>query len=712
MDDEDSLDVIQLGSRNALDPRALDPRSRSCTRTPCTPVGRDKLLLPGTPTDEEEGGDAQADGMVDLLSRQLAETQGVLSRHYRHAARLSTKMDQEFAALQAQNATLRERLQDGVYVGSTNETPRAVSGRVVARSGPYMSNVRSLHLDTPSVREADQVKPLSREKSCVTSTERRCPSGDSDSDDSAELLDNGCRITRIRPSEALREQPTNPRNGVRQLHEIVPSSPKRQMMKRASSLFRKSAVDQHETGGGLIRGSFLDPVQMMFRNDPQQLEQPTKPRAGAVFADAAIMKEKVRMAIGRPEYNVCNFYHDVGFWQAVARSRLFENTTLAVISFNAIWIAVDTDHNEADLLINAHPVFQAAENFFCLYFFVEWLSRFMAFRYKRDGFRDYWFIFDTVLMVVMVMETWFFTFLFFAVGNASGGGALGNAGVLKLFRLVRLSRMARMARAMPELMIMIKGMFVAMRSVFFTLCLLLCIVYVFAIAFVQLMGPRGALQPLSDKWILCNKGKLMPGQATCTSFPTVLSAMNSLLIGGTLADQETLIEGVGVEHPLMRILIMIYILLAGLTVMNMLVGVLCEVVSVVSAVEKEALLVGFVKDQLQQMLISTGIDADNNDNITKLEFDQLMEKPEAARALQEVGVDVVGLVELTDFIFQDGRALTFCDFMDIILQLRGSNTATVKDIVDLRKLVLQEFSKLSDQHRNSGRSSLTSAMSA
>ena len=36
-------------------------------------------------------------------------------------------------------------------------------------------------------------------------------------------------------------------------------------------------------------------------------------RPKAVFVDAASMKEKVKEAIMKPEYNVHNFYHDTGY---------------------------------------------------------------------------------------------------------------------------------------------------------------------------------------------------------------------------------------------------------------------------------------------------------------------------------------------------------------------------------------------------------------
>ena len=45
--------------------------------------------------------------------------------------------------------------------------------------------------------------------------------------------------------------------------------------------------------------------------------------------------------------------------------------------------------------------------------------------------------------------------------------------------------------------------------------------------------------------------------------------------------------------------------------------------------------------------------------------------------MQNVGVDVVGMVEFSDFIFKD-RELTFAEFVELVLQLRGSNQATVK----------------------------------
>eukprot|EP00971_Amphidinium_carterae_P054125 1065787-Amphidinium_carterae.1 len=58
-----------------------------------------------------------------------------------------------------------------------------------------------------------------------------------------------------------------------------------------------------------------------------------------------------------------------------------------------------------------------------------------------------------------------------------------------------------------------------------------------------------------------------------------------------------------------------YILLAALTVMNMLIGVLCEVVSATAATEKEEMLVTYVNEKLRSVVKL--IDQDGSMSISK-----------------------------------------------------------------------------------------------
>lgn len=402
----------------------------------------------------------------------------------------------------------------------------------------------------------------------------------------------------------------------------------------------------------------------------------------AVFADASQMKEKIRAAVSKNAYNVTDFYWETGVAQAIARSTIFENLTLGIIFANALWISVDTDYNDADLLMQAEPPFIVAENLFCLYFSFEWTVRFLSFKKKRMGLIDFWFVFDSIMAALMVAETWIMTLVLFFTNSSNTEAPPFDPAVLKLFRLLRLSRMARMARllrAMPELMILIKGMFVATRSVLFTLGLLVIIMYVFAIAICQLTKDT---------------------DTGAAYFPTVPESIISLLLRGILPDQAEIVwacmydESTGpLNRALFAFLMLCFILVGSLTVMNMLVGVLCEVVSVVSNVEKESLVVNFVKSQLLSLLTNT-IDTNGDKRISKDEFHTILFNKKAAMVLEEVGVDVVGLVDFQDFIFRDTESLSFASFMEVVLQLRGSNVATVRDIVDLRKFMTEEIKRM------------------
>eukprot|EP00927_Polykrikos_kofoidii_P055337 TRINITY_DN49605_c0_g1_i1.p1 TRINITY_DN49605_c0_g1~~TRINITY_DN49605_c0_g1_i1.p1 ORF type:complete len:743 (-),score=132.56 TRINITY_DN49605_c0_g1_i1:92-2320(-) len=401
-----------------------------------------------------------------------------------------------------------------------------------------------------------------------------------------------------------------------------------------------------------------------------------------VFPNAEEMKARLKADICKPEFNVHSFYHERGVCQNVARSSLFENCTLMVVTFNALWIAVDTDLNTSPTLIEAPAIFQIGEQFFCFYFAVEWLVRFGAFALKRNIIRDHGFLFDSVLVILMVLETWVVPTVQYISGSSSGK-VLGGAGIVRLSRLLRLTRMARMARllrAVPELLIIAKSVVAATRSVFFTLCFLVIICYVHAIAFTQMLSEE------ADK-------------PSFEHFPNVPESMFNLISLSIVLDDFKMIV---VQLMVDRLwgcaaLFGVFILLAGITVMNMLVGVLVEVVSVLAATEKEALVIRFVKAKLQHIMQESGFHTDDDRGISKHEFAKILDDREATKALQDVGVDVVGLVDFTDFIFNtEDEELNFSDFMELVLQLRGSNNATVKDVVDLRKFVRNQTEKLED----------------
>merc|ERR1712084_72060 len=71
--------------------------------------------------------------------------------------------------------------------------------------------------------------------------------------------------------------------------------------------------------------------------------------------------------------------------------------------------------------------------------------------------------------------------------------------------------------------------------------------------------------------------------------------------------------------------------------------------------------------------------------------------PAAAKIIEDVGVDVVSLVDFSEFIYKDCDALAFDHFVELLLEMRDTRMASVKDIHYLRKFFTKEFKRsLSD----------------
>merc|ERR1719361_630707 len=105
-------------------------------------------------------------------------------------------------------------------------------------------------------------------------------------------------------------------------------------------------------------------------------------------------------------------------------------------------------------------------------------------------------------------------------------------------------------------MILLKGMAAAMRSVFFTFFLLLIMIYLFGILFTQLARDNEAI-----------------GE----HFSSVPESMYTLMMRGAFL--EGLLDFTNEmrdESYLLVLIFSVFIMLASLTLMNMLIGVLCE----------------------------------------------------------------------------------------------------------------------------------------
>jgi len=446
-----------------------------------------------------------------------------------------------------------------------------------------------------------------------------------------------------------------------------------------------------------------------------------------IFPDVDKMRRDVQAHLTKEEYNVEDFYKETGFAQAIARNPNFKNMAFVVIALNTIWIAIDTDCNKFDLLTDAPAWLQIGENAFCVFFVFEILMRFLSFKRKCNMFSDSWMMFDSVLVALMVWETWMAptimtlgaandthtvhdmtqvgtcpSFLpvlmpFGATGgidpddpHGAGGGGGSASSIFRVFRLFRLTRVARLARllnGMPELMVLIKGMLIAIRSVVSTLLLLVIIIYVFAILLTQMLS--GSTTGQEQK------------------FETVPQSMNTLLLQGVFPDQGDAINALLAESLSYYFILLIYLVVGSLTVMNMLIGVICEVVTVVAQVEKEEAVGGEIKARLAELLPE--LDTDGDGKISWKEFQAIVSNPLAIQTLDEVGIACLDLVECGPMIFSakdphaknhEDTSIGMEDFIGAVLKFKGDNPATLKDLFEMKTMISKEMTKqLSHFHK-------------
>jgi len=393
----------------------------------------------------------------------------------------------------------------------------------------------------------------------------------------------------------------------------------------------------------------------------------------SAFYDAKMLEETAKEVAWRGEYDVADLYHSEGRAQRIARHPAFGAAQMGVVFLNAIWIGLETDYNDKEVLYEADLGFQVVENLFCIFFLWEWLVRLCAFRSTVHCIRDWWFMFDTILLALMVLETWV---LFILSAVSSEGSSALPTNLLRLVKLARLTRsvrIARLLRSIPELTVIIRGMLVVMRTVFLICVLMTTLLYVFGILFVQVARDSE----------LNNDG----------DFSSVPAAMVALVLGGLIPDMAPMTHDLARENLLFAMLFFMFVLLGFITIMNMLIGVLVQVVGVVANVEAETNQLAEVKKVLLDNKYNLTVDGD----ITMEQIIHLLGDPGVADGLHMLCIDTEVLLEHAKIVLGDRQIITMHDFWQLAVQHRGANTAKVQDLVNMRQFIYSELASIHDK---------------
>jgi hypothetical protein len=99
-----------------------------------------------------------------------------------------------------------------------------------------------------------------------------------------------------------------------------------------------------------------------------------------------------------------SFYNKMSKMGALASHKGFRTLGLVMTVFFLVWQGIDTDYNDAVVLCEAQPVFQAVHMIFFVFFGTEALVRFCAVRDKRQIFKCRALIWDSILVIFLFVR--------------------------------------------------------------------------------------------------------------------------------------------------------------------------------------------------------------------------------------------------------------------------------------------------------------------
>lgn len=427
----------------------------------------------------------------------------------------------------------------------------------------------------------------------------------------------------------------------------------------------------------------LPVTAQMSRKQKQEAAEDARKMYGEVGAFVHFTPEHVEQAVhkaafarfSRLEDEVMQESDSPRCCQRIASNRWFERVALLLTLSNVIYISVDVEFNYSGLVTRASPGFIAAENLFCSLFLTELVIRFFAYPHRMMAVRDTAFLFDMILVAMMMLECWVMPLIDLMTAGASSDVAETSSilRIARVMRILRTARIAKLIRYMPELVILLKGMLSACRSVFFTLLLLLLVTYVFSITITEV-----------------SRGTSLEEELFSGMWNTILT----LIVQCVMPDLESRFKAAALENWFVGVLWLIFIMFRTYIIMGLLVGILVETVKTVATFERKQFEVDFAQNVLWELITETCADEDGDNRISHQEFARLLLRPEATKALNSLGVDLSAALDYGHLLFEDGEPLTFAEFMEGMMTLRGSNQTTVKDMVDLRKFTAEEFSHL------------------
>jgi len=357
----------------------------------------------------------------------------------------------------------------------------------------------------------------------------------------------------------------------------------------------------------------------------------------------------------------------------------------------------------------------AIDIFFIVGFLLDFVCRFGALQDKRQFLGTNWLMLDALVLVAMIVD--------FMLERLSGAAGTSVLGVFRIFRIVRVVRFTMVLRYFPEVVQLVDGMIGSFRAMCVAILLIAVVVFVFGIGFSFAFVLDNGLQDMVMVGI-----DVAPGVVRSYRFDSVGGCMWHLLIDGLfMSGFGTILEDMRTSSVSLAVFLLffLFVFTGALVLLNMIIGFQCDIAARVSESNRETNEVFFLVNRLTGIL--EGYDKQHDKKLSRDDFQVLLSDPELAICLDDFGTDISSLSVLAEQLFSeeqermrisneayltatrpdlseleetrtvdsdcDGR-LTFVEILQLALQLRGTNGATVTDVTSLREYMRNRMDRL------------------
>mgnify|MGYP002803557489 FL=1 len=357
-----------------------------------------------------------------------------------------------------------------------------------------------------------------------------------------------------------------------------------------------------------------------------------------------------------------------GYLVQLLHSRAFQNMSMFAILANAVWVTYLTDWSLKNPLEGNPAEFWYVDFAFTVFFFIETTLRLIVHRlffFVNDNAG--WNVLDFVLVFISVAEL-----AFSVVSGRETNGTVTYLRVLRLCKFARILRSLKVITAFRELNMMMESFRACLAAMFWSLVLLIFIVFVSALLFAQ--GVADGIQAI---------GLSMPPEQqdlVMEHFGSVLKTMLSLYMAVTGGNDWSLYYSIlGQLGSFYHFLFIAYTFFSSFAIFNILTGIFVERAVAASMPDREQQILIERRKLLEQATelrdLFSCIDLDCSGFISFDEFVSCMKNPRIVAYMSSVGVSVHDVQHLFKIVANENDEVDIDRFVDGCMAIKGSASA-------------------------------------